>query len=74
MEKLPDDQTPSWLGLPNNAETVILQTKAKTFLQKLLKMQTVTEDEDLAYQEYVTAAFVFCFWGRVYRVQCTSCV
>jgi len=51
MEKLPDSQTPSWLGLPNNAETVILQTKATGFIQKLLKMQSVTEDEDLAYQD-----------------------
>ena len=58
MEKLPDSQTPSWLGLPNNAETVILQTKATGFIQKLLKMQSVTEDEDLAYQEYVVLHFV----------------
>ena len=51
MYKLPDTQTPAWLGLPNNADQVILQTKANTFVQKLLKMQAVTDDEDLAYQE-----------------------
>jgi hypothetical protein len=51
MHKLPDTQTPAWLGLPNNADQVILQTKATTFVQKLLKMQAVTDDEDLAYQE-----------------------
>jgi len=51
MHKLPDTQTPAWLGLPNNADQVILQTKANSFVQKLLKMQAVTDDEDLAYQE-----------------------
>jgi len=51
MHKLPDTQTPAWLGLPNNADQVILQTKANSFVQKLLKMQAVTDDEDLAYQD-----------------------
>lgn len=27
MELLPDTQTPSWLGLPNNAERVLLTTQ-----------------------------------------------
>lgn len=27
MELLPDTQTPSWLGLPNNAEKVLLTTQ-----------------------------------------------
>ncbi|XP_063691749.1 dynein heavy chain, cytoplasmic-like isoform X2 [Bolinopsis microptera] len=45
MHKLPDTQTPAWLGLPNNADQVILQTKANSFVQKLLKMQAVTDDE-----------------------------
>ena len=41
------------LTIDCNLETfqVILQTKANTFIQKLLKMQAVTDDEDLAYQE-----------------------
>ena len=27
VESLPDSQTPSWLGLPNNAEKVLLTNK-----------------------------------------------
>ena len=27
VEKLPDTQTPSWLGLPSNAEKVLLTTQ-----------------------------------------------
>lgn len=29
MELLPDTQTPSWLGLPNNAERVLLTTQGE---------------------------------------------
>lgn len=30
VEMLPDTQTPSWLGLPNNAEKVLLTTQGKS--------------------------------------------
>ena len=29
VERLPDNQTPSWLGLPNNAENVLLTNKGE---------------------------------------------
>ena len=29
IENLPDTQTPSWLGLPNNAEKVLLTNKGR---------------------------------------------
>jgi len=29
VENLPDNQTPSWLGLPNNAEKVLLTNKGE---------------------------------------------
>ena len=29
VENLPDNQTPAWLGLPNNAEKVLLTNKGK---------------------------------------------
>lgn len=29
VELLPDTQTPSWLGLPNNAEKVLLTTQGR---------------------------------------------
>lgn len=41
-------QQPSWLGLPNNAEIVLLTARAQETLTKLLKMSSVItiEDED----------------------------
>lgn len=40
-------QQPSWLGLPNNAEIVLLTTRARETLAKLLKMSSViTIDEE----------------------------
>ncbi len=51
IEALPEKQTPEWLGLPNNAETVLLTNLAKATVVKLLKMQQLDEDEELAYIE-----------------------
>lgn len=31
VEMLPDTQTPSWLGLPSNAERVLLATQGMVF-------------------------------------------
>jgi dynein heavy chain 1 len=43
-------QQPSWLGLPNNAEIVLLTTRARETLGKLLKMSSVitVEDDDIS--------------------------
>jgi dynein heavy chain 1 len=37
-------QTPAWLGLPENAEVLLLTTKGKSLVQKLLKLQTLQVD------------------------------
>ncbi|XP_066987022.1 dynein heavy chain, cytoplasmic isoform X2 [Macrobrachium rosenbergii] len=49
VENLSDRQTPSWLGLPNNAEKVLLTTRGTDMLGKLLKMQVLEDDDELAY-------------------------
>jgi dynein heavy chain 1 len=49
IDGLADKQNPEWLGLPNNAETVLLTTLGKAMIIKLLKMQQLDEDEELAY-------------------------
>ncbi|XP_019853431.1 PREDICTED: cytoplasmic dynein 1 heavy chain 1-like isoform X1 [Amphimedon queenslandica] len=46
IENLPVHQTPSWLGLPNNAEVVLLTTKGSALTAKLLKMQSLSDDDD----------------------------
>ncbi|XP_055383630.1 dynein heavy chain, cytoplasmic isoform X2 [Condylostylus longicornis] len=49
IENLSDRQTPSWLGLPNNAEKVLLTTRGTDLISKLLKMQQLEDDDELAY-------------------------
>lgn len=49
IESLTDRQTPSWLGLPNNAEKVLLTTRGTDLISKLLKMQQLEDDDELAY-------------------------
>ncbi|KAM9294157.1 cytoplasmic dynein 1 heavy chain 1 [Gastrophryne carolinensis] len=51
VETLPDTQTPSWLGLPNNAERVLLTTQGIDMISKMLKMQMLEDEDDLAYAE-----------------------
>ena len=45
METLPDKQSPVWLGLPGNAETMLLRQQAAELVIKLLRMQQI-DDED----------------------------
>ena len=49
IEALGDRQTPSWLGLPNNAENVLLTTRGTALLASLLKMTVLEDDDELAY-------------------------
>lgn len=50
INSLPESQTPAWLGLPNNAELILLREQAKHAISTLLKMQTV-EDAELGETE-----------------------
>lgn len=49
VESLTDQQTPSWLGLPNNAEKVLLTNRGSDLIAKLLKMQLLEDDDEPAY-------------------------
>ncbi|KAL0969613.1 hypothetical protein UPYG_G00229830 [Umbra pygmaea] len=51
VEMLPDTQTPSWLGLPSNAEMVLLTTQGTDMMGKMLKMQMLEDEDDLAYEK-----------------------
>jgi len=44
IEKLPDTETPTWLGLADNAETVLLVNQGKAVLSRLHKMHSLEED------------------------------
>lgn len=45
-DSLPDVQSPTWLGLPSNAELVLLTNRATALASDMQKLQTTDEDED----------------------------
>jgi dynein heavy chain 1 len=47
VESLSGRQTPSWLGLPNNAEKVLLTNRSADLITKLMKLQLLEDDDDL---------------------------
>ncbi len=47
VESLSDRQTPSWLGLPNKAERVLLTNHGVDLVGKLLKLQLLEDDDDI---------------------------
>uniref|UniRef100_UPI00358E5199 cytoplasmic dynein 1 heavy chain 1-like n=1 Tax=Myxine glutinosa TaxID=7769 RepID=UPI00358E5199 len=54
VEQLPDSQVPAWLGLPNNAENVLLTKQGWTMLGKLLKMQLLEDEEEFSCEAETT--------------------
>lgn len=50
VDQLRVQQTPSWLGLPNSAEKVLLVNNCRDVIAKLLKLSIIEEEDDeLAY-------------------------
>lgn len=49
VENLPEKQTPAWLGLPDNAERVLLTNQVSNLVNKLLKLQLLEDDEEVVY-------------------------
>ncbi|KAI8818344.1 dynein heavy chain [Fimicolochytrium jonesii] len=45
IKSLPTQQPPSWLGLPNNAEMVVMAAKGADLLSNVRKLATIEEDE-----------------------------
>lgn len=48
VERLSDVQSPTWLGLPANAERILLATRAQHVLASMLRVQLLEEDDDEA--------------------------
>ena len=46
VSKLPDQQMPSWLGLPNNADEVLLINQGSSMLTKTLKVHALVQQEE----------------------------
>jgi dynein heavy chain 1 len=51
VEALPEHQSPVVLGLPGNAERLLLQQQGRGMVSKLLKMQSVEEDTVVGSEE-----------------------
>ncbi|GAA5808073.1 hypothetical protein MFLAVUS_001455 [Mucor flavus] len=49
--KLPDREPPTWLGLPSNAERVLLTLKGNKMLSKVRKMKSLSDDDETAYAQ-----------------------
>ena len=49
IENLSDRQSPAWLGLPSNAEKVLLTNLGSSIITKLLKLQLLEDDDDIMY-------------------------
>lgn len=52
--KLPDREPPTWLGLPSNAERVLLTLKGNKMLSKVRKMKSLSDDDETAYTQDTT--------------------
>jgi len=46
VEKLPDRQPPTWLGLPKNAEKVLLVSQGNALLSRVRNMKSLADDDD----------------------------
>ncbi|KAI9494709.1 dynein heavy chain [Zychaea mexicana] len=51
VNKLPEREPPTWLGLPGNAERVLLTLKGNTMLSKVRKMKSTSDDDEVAYAQ-----------------------
>ena len=49
VNQLPERQTPSWLGLPDSAEKVLLTNQGSVLVSKLLKLQLLEDDDEIVY-------------------------
>jgi dynein heavy chain 1 len=56
VSKLPDREPPTWLGLPSNAERVLLTSKGNNMLSKVRKMKSLSDDDETAYSQDSNAA------------------
>jgi len=45
VEQLPNVESPLWLGMPDNAENLLLKKKGQAVIQKLYKLQTLEDDD-----------------------------
>ncbi|KAI7899864.1 dynein heavy chain [Cokeromyces recurvatus] len=51
VNKLPDREPPTWLGLPSNAERVLLTLKGNNMLSKVRRMKSLSDDDETAYTQ-----------------------
>lgn len=69
---LPDAQMPTWLGLPSNAEAVLLTSRAKVLCINMLKLQ-LAEDDDIDVTEPEEAQVGGApVWMRNLQTNCES--
>ncbi|RKP35106.1 dynein heavy chain domain-containing protein, partial [Dimargaris cristalligena] len=49
VQQLPEREPPTWLGLPSNAEKLLLIAKGHSLMGKVRRMKSLTDDEEAVY-------------------------
>ncbi|KAJ3336987.1 hypothetical protein HDU93_001788 [Gonapodya sp. JEL0774] len=80
VEALPDQEPPSWLGLPENADKVLSSNKGFAMLTKVRQMRNLLDDDEVAYvpevpkgiKEDTRVGFVQPVWMRNLQSVCEN--
>lgn len=48
VKQLPDQEPPHWLGLPGNAERVLMEAKGHSLVSRIKKLQSMSLEDELA--------------------------
>eukprot|EP00043_Microstomoeca_roanoka_P020037 m.234910 g.234910 ORF g.234910 m.234910 type:complete len:4574 (+) comp17091_c0_seq1:164-13885(+) len=70
-DSLPNSQSPAWLGLPANAENVLLTNRAETMMNNMHKLQTTDEEDEFAEEgEQAKTSSAVPTWMRHLKTSC----
>ncbi|XP_059178510.1 cytoplasmic dynein 1 heavy chain 1-like isoform X2 [Physella acuta] len=72
VDNMEGSQTPSWLGLPNNAEKVLLTTQGSCMMANLLRMQLLEEEVVVSPDEQKRMADGRPAWMRTLHTSVTA--
>ncbi|KAJ1930559.1 dynein heavy chain [Tieghemiomyces parasiticus] len=50
VERLPEHEPPAWLGLPADAERLLLTNRGRAMLGKVRRMKSLADDDEVAYR------------------------
>ncbi|KXS20765.1 hypothetical protein M427DRAFT_130976 [Gonapodya prolifera JEL478] len=79
VDNLPDQEPPTWLGLPDNADKVLSANKGFELLSKVRQLRSLLDDDEVAYapeakgiKEGPSSGFVQPAWMRNLHIVCDN--